>query len=395
MKSEWKNVLLREVAELNPREFLAKGRIARKVAMDVLKPYCKNIPFFESAPYTGGAKFRNGDTIMARITPCLENGKTAKVGILHADEVGYGSTEYIVFRAKPEMMDPDYLYYLVISPAIRNPAIKSMSGTSGRQRVQTEVVKNTEIKVPPLPIQQKITSILSLLDDKIELNSRIICNLEELAKAALSNWLEKNQEVVSWVLLSDVADVNSDTYSLEENWPFIHYLDTGGLNVGRVDEIQRIEAGREKLPSRARRKIQPGDILFSTVRPNQRHYGMLMNPLPNMLVSTGFAVVRSKNAYASNSLIYLHLIAPSFIEAMQRLGEQSTSAYPSIKPSELLTCRIPLIQTKASLAFQEKLTCFFSHIGELQEENNRLAAIRDALLPRLMSGEWDAVAMQR
>ena len=124
---------------------------------------------------------------MARITPCLENGKTAQVSILNDGEVGFGSTEYIVFRAKEGIADKDYLYYLVCSPEVREPAIKSMVGSSGRQRVQTDVVKNLEIDVPPLSEQEKIGSYLKAFDDKIALNDRINKNIELQAMAIFNN----------------------------------------------------------------------------------------------------------------------------------------------------------------------------------------------------------------
>ena len=146
------------------------------------------MPSYSLEPYTGGTKFKNGDTIMARITPCLENGKTAMVNILDDNEIGFGSTEYIVFRAKNNITDPYFVYYLVTSDCIRNPAIKSMVGSSGRQRVQTDVVANLSIKLPPLPTQQKIAAILSSLDDKIELNNKINTNLEQQAGALFKNW---------------------------------------------------------------------------------------------------------------------------------------------------------------------------------------------------------------
>jgi type I restriction enzyme S subunit len=123
--------------------------------------------------FSGGSKFRNGDTIMARITPCLENGKVAKVNILDDGEVGFGSTEYIVFRAKEGITDADFLYYLVSSPLVREPSIKSMVGSSGRQRVQTDVVQRLKIALPSLHEQHKIAEILKILDDKIELNNEI------------------------------------------------------------------------------------------------------------------------------------------------------------------------------------------------------------------------------
>lgn len=126
--------------------------------------------------FTNGTKFRNGDTIMARITPCLENGKTAKVDILNEEEVGFGSTEYIVFRAK-EGNDPDFIYYLVTSPVVREPAIKSMVGSSGRQRVQTDVVQGLKVRVPNFEGQQAIASVLKALDDKIAANRKINENL--------------------------------------------------------------------------------------------------------------------------------------------------------------------------------------------------------------------------
>lgn len=177
MKSEWTKKKLSDIADFNPRETIKKGVIAKKISMDVLKSFCRDVPYYAEESFSGGTKFRNGDTIMARITPCLENGKTAQVSILNDGEIGFGSTEYIVFRAKEGIADKDYLYYLICSPEVRKPAIKSMVGSSGRQRVQTDVVKNLEIDVPPLVEQEKIGSFLKSFDDKIALNDRINNNL--------------------------------------------------------------------------------------------------------------------------------------------------------------------------------------------------------------------------
>lgn len=174
--SEWIEKRMDEVADFNPRESLKKGSIAKKVAMDKLQPFCRDVPYFEMESFSGGTKFRNNDTIMARITPCLENGKTAKVNILEDDEIGFGSTEFIVFRAKEET-DPDFLYYLVISPAVREPAIKSIVGSSGRQRVQTDVVQKLMVRVPDLNTQRAIAGVLKSLDDKIAENRKINNNL--------------------------------------------------------------------------------------------------------------------------------------------------------------------------------------------------------------------------
>ena len=176
MKSDWTVRRLSEIAILNPSEKLPKGTVAKKIGMDKLQPFCRDIPAFDIEVFSGGTKFRNGDTIMARITPCLENGKTAKVSILGEYEVGFGSTEFMVFRPAGAI-DEDYLYYLVCSPIIRDPAIKSMVGSSGRQRVQSSVVEGIEIMVPPLEEQKRIGALLRSLDDRIELNRRINDNL--------------------------------------------------------------------------------------------------------------------------------------------------------------------------------------------------------------------------
>lgn len=177
MKFNWTTKKLSEIAYINPRESIGKGVVAKKVPMDKLQPFCRDVPEFVLEEYKGGTKFRNNDTIMARITPCLENGKIAKVSILNNDEIGFGSTEYIVFRAIDGVSDADFLYYLICSPLVRNPAIKSMVGSSGRQRVQTDVVANLDIELPPLEEQRKIGGLLKAFDDKIKLNNEINKNL--------------------------------------------------------------------------------------------------------------------------------------------------------------------------------------------------------------------------
>jgi type I restriction enzyme S subunit len=168
---------IKDIVTINPTERLRKNSIAKKISMDKLKPFCRDIPEYTLSAYSGGAKFRNGDTLMARITPCLENGKIAKVNVLDENEVGFGSTEFIVFRAINGISDEDYVYYLISSPKVRDVAVKSMVGSSGRQRAQTEVIANLEVEVPDLIAQKKIASVLKSIDDKILLNNQINDNL--------------------------------------------------------------------------------------------------------------------------------------------------------------------------------------------------------------------------
>lgn len=188
MKSEWSTMKASDFIEFNPRLSLKKGTLATKIAMDKLQPFTKRIDITEKALYSGGAKFCNGDTILARITPCLENGKTAFVDILQEGEVGFGSTEFIVMRAKEGVSDPQFVYYVATSPFFRERAIQSMVGSSGRQRVQQSVIENLELSVPPLQIQKEIGSFLSEIDKKIAINNQINDNLLEQMEALYRSW---------------------------------------------------------------------------------------------------------------------------------------------------------------------------------------------------------------
>ncbi|WP_074393253.1 restriction endonuclease subunit S [Streptococcus suis] len=171
--NDWKWVKISEIIDFNPKERLLKGSISKKIAMEKIEPFTRDISEFERLEFKGGTKFRNGDTLIARITPSLENGKTAKVNLLDEDEIGFGSTEFIVARAKKGINDENFVYYLMLDPKVREVAIKSMVGTSGRQRVQLDVVQNYEILCPPLEEQIQIGRILSVIDDKIENNKKI------------------------------------------------------------------------------------------------------------------------------------------------------------------------------------------------------------------------------
>ncbi len=162
---------------INPKMQLKREIVARKIAMDDLKPFSRDVNSYSYSKYTGGTKFKNGDTLLARITPCLENGKTAFVDMLNDNEVAFGSTEYWVLRPKDARIMPYYLYYLSVSPGFRKAMIKSMTGTSGRQRVPKTAVEEFNFNLPSIEVQQKIAHSLKILDDKIALNNKINANL--------------------------------------------------------------------------------------------------------------------------------------------------------------------------------------------------------------------------
>lgn len=205
---DWNKYKLGDVVQFNPTERIQKGTIAKKISMEKLLPNSRSIAGYEFEKFTGGTKFRNGDTLMARITPCLENGKIAYVSLLDKNEVGFGSTEFTVFRAIEGITDAEFVYYFVSNSWFRDIAIKSMVGSSGRQRVQQGVLKNLEIVLPPLPEQKRIAGILGALDDKIELNRRINANLEAQAMTLYKHWfVDGRQENWTEQKLGDFFDV--------------------------------------------------------------------------------------------------------------------------------------------------------------------------------------------
>lgn len=309
-----------------------------------------------------------------------------------SDEKIVLSQRLFCIRVNPKY-DARFIYYYMTTSAFQGELAGRSTGTTVIGLRQPELMKCI-IHIPSGENQHRIASILASIDAKISSNQKINDNLYAQAKATTKQWISQSTGDYELLPLSDIALINPDTYSPKETWKYVNYLDTSSITEGCIAEIQHITPSSEKLPSRARRKIAPNDIVFSTVRPNQRHYGIISEPLPNMLGSTGFAVIRSKNPLVCNELIYLCLTENEFIEKMQQLAEQSTSTFPSIKPSDLGVCEIPCPKDQSSTSFTETLKSLFALIAANQRENISLSEIRDALLPKLMSGEIDVSDIQ-
>ena len=154
------------------------------------------------------------------------------------------------------------------------------------------------------------------------------------------------------VVLGDCVTINDSTYSPKEAWSFINYLDTANITGNRISEIQHLIAGNNTIPSRARRKVQLGDIVYSTVRPDQRHFGLLKEVPENFLASTGFAVIRGKDGLAFTDFIYWFLTQDHIVDHLHTIAEHSVSAYPSIRPSDIerLVLRLPPLPEQRAIA---------------------------------------------
>ena len=370
---------LKDAIFVNPKEPLPKGSVAKKVAMDKLQPFTRDIPGFEIEPFSGGAKFRNDDTIMARITPCLENGKTAKVSILAPGEVGFGSTEFIVFRAKPGLTDADFVYYLVCSPVVREPAIKSMVGTSGRQRVQTDVVENLEIDFPSYEDQQRIGNLLKLLDDKILMNRTINDNLLQQAQTIFNTRYQAAIEQCPFTSLIHVLGGGTPKTGNPEFWngdiPFFTPKDVGAPYTFETEKTITV-SGLEHCNSR----LYPRNTSFVTARGTVGKVGLAGKPM---------AMNQSCYALASDTvdpiLVYFYTL-----QAVNSLKHKASGAvFDAIVTRDFDTEIISVISEEESIATVSLIKPMLDAIHANSEENLRLVALRDALLPRLMSGEID------
>lgn len=174
------------------------------------------------------------------------------------------------------------------------------------------------------------------------------------------------------IRLGDVILTNNESYSPKEEWSYVNYLDTGSITESSIVEIQRIDLNAEKLPSRARRKVKYNSIIYSTVRPNQRHFGIIKELPENFLVSTGFVVIDVCQEMVDADYLYFWLSQESIVELLHAIAEQSVSTYPSIKALDIenLEIDLPPIEEQKKIA---------SILVELREKIAHNVAINDNL----------------
>ena len=381
---------LADIAEFNPKESLKKGTVAKKVAMDQLQPFCRDILSYTLEPFNGGTKFRNGDTIMARITPCLENGKTAKVAILDDRETGFGSTEYIVFRAKAGISDEDYLYYLICSPLVRDAAIKSMVGSSGRQRVQIDVVQNLEIDLPSITEQRKIGALLRFLDDKCQLNNKINDNLYEMVNAYYTSLFKESDCEMTTVgnyaerIYSGGTPMTSNAAYWNGTFGWFSSGETRNRFVISTEKTIT-QAGIDNSSTKLATKY---DIVMASAGQGFTR-GQTSMLLIDTYVNQSVIVIKSEK----NILPYLFWNLANRYDELRAISD-SSSIRGSLTTKMIAAFEIPLANEQSLQAFADFAWSVIPQIENNLLENERLTALRDSLLPKLMSGEIDVSDIQ-
>lgn len=316
-----------------------------------------------------------------------------------SDEFGISSSVAII-RPDIEKLFPPYLYYWVKGPIFQG-ALYSIKGGVAQGYVSLEMIRSLPLQTPSLRTQRKIAGILSAYDDLIENNTRRIAILEEIAQALYREWfinfrfpghesvtlidspLGKIPEGWEFGPLKKVAEVNGLNIKKGSESNEISYVDIASVSTGKIDVIRLLPFS--EAPSRARRIVRHGDMIWSTVRPNRKSYSLILDPLPNMVVSTGFAVISGISV--PFSYLYHALTTNDFVGYL--VNSATGSAYPAVNSGDFERATI-LIPTQQILSTFHKMTePLFLEQHCLNKKNEKLRLTRDLLLPKLISGQID------
>ena len=398
---------LKDFIQFNPKEKLPKGAIARKITMEQLSPNNRYVESNIFEEYKGGSKFRNGDTIMARITPCLENGKTAYITSLNENELAFGSTEFIVFRKIEGKSNSKYIYYLLKTPQIRDIAIKSMVGSSGRQRVQQNVLENYEVLLPTLDKQIEIASILSSLDDKIELNRRINENLEQQAQALFKSWFvdfepfkdgkfvdsELGMIPEGWRVgtIGDYCKIRSE-FAFKSSWwtergvKIVKIKNISSSGILNMDDCSYVS--KENVSKAKEFSLKSGDILIAMTGATIDKFCLVPALKEEIYVNQRVGkFFLGENPIMKIPFIHGLLKCENIISQIMNKGQGS--AQPNISGNDIETIPIIYPPEDIILKYNELVSPYFSMIIENISACDFISQLRDTLLPRLMSGKLE------
>ena len=380
-----------DYVSINPKISLEKERIYPFVEMGDVSTSFRNPDKVEYKSFDSGVKFADGDTVIARITPCLQNGKR-----FYCKNIGqgFGSTEYLVFRPKDSSVDNLYLYYFMNTDFIKESMVRSMVGATGRQRVNNDVFSRLDVTFPNIEIQRRIAEILSTYDDLIENNRKQNKLLEEAAQRLYKEWFvdlrfpgHENTKITDGVpegwhktTLAEIAAIIKRGISPK-------YADDGKYTVinqkcirGSVMDIT--ESRKQEKQYELTLNIQDCDtVICSTGTGTLGRVGQIYGDYPNTTFDSHVTLVRAKE----NPNFMYHVIKnqQEFLMGMGRGSTNQQELYRNVIENieVLLPDRRLLLQTEKLLnTIHNKIETVYSQTAILTEA-------RDCMLPKLMSGE--------
>ena len=407
----WDVVKLKDVVQINPQRTLNRTKEAFHLAMRDVEVYRRKITSHSYKEFRGsGARFQNGDTLLARITPCLENGKTVYVDCLKPNKVGHGSTEFVVLSGKQDITDNLFVYYLARDPSFRTFAIHSMRGSTGRQRVDTNSLRLFELSLPSIEEQRRIAHILGTLDDKIELNRQMNETLEAIARAIFKSWFVNFDLVKAKMEGREPAWMDTETAKLFPS----AFQDSSlgkipiGWTVNTIDDDFYLTMGQSppgstynedgdgmpfyqgrkdfgfRYPTRRvyctapKRFAKKGDTLVSVRAP----VGDINMVEEKCTIGRGVAAIRHK----SGSRSYTYYTMQSLQEIFSRYEAEGT-VFGAINKTDFQTLSQIRPSDKIIKEFERLIYPLDQFIENNENESRTLSQIRDRLLPKLLSGE--------
>lgn len=379
----WSTYRLDEIIDFNPRETLPKGADAPYVEMAALPQNGRwhDAPVLRAV--NSGSRFRDDDTLLARITPCLENGKTAQVRGLGTGVIGWGSTEFIVMRAKPEVVDADFVYLLARDPGFREYAIQQMTGTSGRQRVPTESIASFQVSLPPLGEQRRIAEVLGTLDERIDVVSHLIWSLTAAAQVLTS--MAPSTCTISKLARTERVQWDPEQHSGE----IVDHYSLPAFDAG---------AGAERVEASviASNKLQIGGprVLFSRLNPDTNRTWLCVPSLEvsASVCSTEYAVLVAENT--SVGQLWAVLSSGEVGDLLAAASTGTSASHQRVREDAVLGATVADPRSLRE-ADQHAIDAYADAVVEKSRELKMLRETRDFLLPRLVSGELQVLAAEK
>lgn len=416
---------LSDLIDFNPKRPIEKGSIAPFIEMADLPEGERDVSGIGSRIFNGGgSKFKNGDTLFARITPCLENGKTAKVSGLPDNSIAHGSTEFIVMAAKEPVVDEDFVYYVARYPEFRAFAQGRMEGTSGRQRVSWQAIADYEIPDFSCLERSGIGSVLSSMDNLIANNRRVNQALEAMARTLFKAWFVDFEPVRAkmegrWqrgqslpglpVHLYDVFPdrlVESELGEIPEGWEIGSFSDAVEIIGGGTPKTSISEYWDGGIPwfsvvdtpsssdvfvvqteksitlaglnGSSARLITKGTTIISA----RGTVGNLAIAGCDMTFNQSCYALRGKNGSGS---YFVFLSAQRMVEQLKAMAHGSV--FSTITRQTFEAVRVVFPPENLLQQFERSAASLLDAILGNVNESRSLAQLRDTLLPKLISGE--------
>lgn len=312
-------------------------------------------------------------------------------------------TENCVKLTQLDGVDRDYLYYFLKSGLGQAEIAK---GTVGAVQAKLPIknIQDIDVVLPDIATQQKISSILRSIDNKIENNQKISDNLQQQLATIYKSWYQDFSRVADeefieteygmipkgwhYTLLGDLCQSISVTHKFDKEE--LIFLNTGDVEDGRFLHSDFMAV--KDMPGQAKKTIAPGDILYSEIRPANRHFAYVNIPSDDYVVSTKLMVIRAKNI--DSRRLYHYLTSDDILIELQHQAESRSGTFPQIRFENVSRLPVLIADERTENRFTDILHCVYDQIDHLNIQNEKLTELRDSILPKLMTGEIDVSAIR-